>query len=142
MSLEREPDYTAILKGLKSHYEEKYGLAVFDLHVKREGQALFLRGRALLASQVEEARQFLSRAAGRAVKCEALILADPSSRAEEGWGRAGREIVDVWRTPPPLWKGESAERNRTTQLTPQDNPCRLLQKWENWWLIQADDLTL
>lgn len=142
MSLKHEPDYSAILESLKRRHEEKYGLAILDLRVEREGGEFLLRGRALLSKQVEEARELLSRAAGRSVKSEAVILADPASRAEEGWGMAKSEILDVWRTPPPLWEGESPERNRSTQLTPQDNPFRLLFKWEDWRLIQADDLTL
>ncbi len=131
--------YDGILTNLKDQYTERYGLAVFDLQARRDGEAVRLSGRVLLEAQKRAAEEELHRATGLEVESQVLVLADPKSGAEQGWGLAAKEIVDVWRVPPPLVK---SDKDRSTQIIPQDRAFRLLLCQGEWRLIQLDDLTL
>ncbi len=131
--------YDEILTNLKYKYTARYGLAVFELQARREGGAVRLCGRVLLEAQKRAAEEELRRATGLKVESQVLVLADPKSGAEQGWGLAAKEIVDVWRVLPSLVKGD---KDRNTQIIPQDRAFRVLLGEGEWRLIQLDDLTL
>jgi len=131
--------YDEILMNLKDKYTKRYGLAVFDLQARQDGDLLRLSGRVLLEAQKQAAEEELRRATGLRVESQVLVLADPKSGAEQGWGLAAKEIVDVWRVPPSLVKDD---KDRNTQLIPQDRAFRVLLGEGEWRLIQLDDLTL
>jgi len=61
-----------------------------------------------------------------------------------GWGRASRQVVDIFRCPLDNFErlAERAKtRNRQTQTALEDLPFQLLEKREEWWLAKLADGT-
>lgn len=127
-----------IITQIRRDYAAKYDPVVMDVApvLNQNRKELVLRGGVLLKAQRDQIVNSLKRRIPFKIIDHLVVLSEPAQldKTTLNWGKAGREIVGIRR------KRDSFEIS--TQVTPEDNPFRILIKDEKQYLIQLDDLTL
>jgi len=83
------------LSQLKKEYQKKYGLAVFDVEVKKIKKGLIIKGSVLTENQREEILDFIETGFKPVPTVKIKILSDPKQRNEIGWAVAKNKTADL-----------------------------------------------
>jgi len=132
-----------ILKNIEKIYQQKYGVAVFDIEIRNVKSGIEIKGSVLTENQRDYMTNALRKNKIKIKKENLKILSDASARNEIGWAVAKNKITDLKLrfVSSEIINNKILERIRCSQAFKGDI-LRVLFKKEDQLLIQQNDLTL
>lgn len=132
-----------ILDSLKKEYYAKYGVAIFEIHLKETINSIELSGQVLIENQKNDILSAIEKS-GLKVQGEKIkIISDPREKLETGWGEIKGGIVDALGKYLPRKAAtlRALSKFRATQLE-KGAIIRILAEKDDQVLVQSEDLTL
>lgn len=131
------------LEGLRKKYQQKYGVAVFDIEMKNTKSRVEVKGNVLTENQKDDVLRVLKDKKIKIAKEKIEILSDASRRNEIGWAVVKEKIIDLRSrfVSSKIINCKILNRVRCSQAF-KDEILRVLYKYEDQLLIQQNDLTL
>ena len=132
-----------IVENLRKLYQQKYGVAVFNIDFKKTKKGIELSGEVLTESQRDDIINVLKKIKKNIIKENIKILADASKRNEIGWAVAKNKIVDLKSrfVSSKIINQKILKRIRCSQAI-KNEILRVLYKNEDQLLVQQNDLSL
>ncbi len=132
-----------ILKNLEKTYQQKYGVAVFDVEVKNLKGGIKISGEVLTESQRDGILNVFKKKRIKIKKVNLKILSDASERNEIGWAIVKIKIADLKSRfiSNKILNNKILKRIRCSQAF-QGEVLRVLFKKDDQLLVQQNDLTL
>jgi hypothetical protein len=132
-----------ILKNLKKIYQQKYGVAVFDVGIKNIKNSVEIIGKVLTKSQKDEIINIFKNKKIKIKKIDLKILGDANKRNEIGWAVVKIKIADLKLrfVSNKILNNKILKRIRCSQAF-KGEILRVLFKKDDQLLVQQNDLTL
>ncbi len=132
-----------ILKNIEKIYQQKYGVAVFDVKIENVKDGIEIKGNVLTENQRDYIMNALKKNKIKIKKEKLKILSDASARNEIGWAVVKNKITDLKLrfVSSEIINEKILKRIRCSQAF-QEDILRVLFKKENQLLVQQNDLTL
>ena len=132
-----------ILKNLKKIYQQKYGVAVFNVEIKNVKGETEISGEVLTENQKDNILNVFKKEKVKIKKVDLKILSDASKRNEVGWAVVKVKIADlklrfVFNK---ILNNKILKRIRCSQVF-KGEILRVLFKKDDQLLVQQNDLTL
>jgi len=133
----------SVLKNLENIYQQKYGVAVFDIEMKNVKGGIEISGDVLIKSQKDDILNVFKKEKVKIKKVDLKILSDASERNEIGWAIVKVKIVDLRSrfVSNKILNSRILKRARCSQAF-QSEVLRILFKKDNQLLVQQNDLSL
>lgn len=135
----------AELDQLKQTYEEKYGVAIFDVQFSEEGKRLLLEGVVLLEGQKNYVKKIVKKHFSGQVLNQIVVLSNQTTAPPLGYGIGKKKVIDIYSKPLQNFTKLSKaalNRNRATQWMRGVPPFRILAEHDRWYAIQMFDNTI
>ncbi len=132
-----------ILKNIEKLYQQKYGVAVFDVEIKDIKNGIKISGSVLTENQRDYIISVLKKNKIKIKKENLKILSDASARNEIDWAVVKNKITDLKLrfVPSEIINKKILKRVRCSQAF-KGEILRVLFKKEDQLLVQQNDLTL
>ncbi|MEA1936815.1 MAG: NlpC/P60 family protein [Patescibacteria group bacterium] len=132
-----------ILKNVEKLYQQKYGIAVFDVRIKNNKNSIEIEGSVLTENQRNYIVNALKKNKIKVEKENLKVLGDMSERNEIGWAVVKSKIIDLRLrfVSNKIISDKILKRIRCSQAFQRDI-LRVLFKNEDQLLVQQNDLTL
>ncbi|MCK5466713.1 C40 family peptidase [Candidatus Parcubacteria bacterium] len=128
---------------LKKVYQQKYGVAVFDIEMKNVKGGIEISGEVLIKSQKDDILNVFKKEKVKIKKVNLKVLSDASERNEIGWAIVKVKLVDLRSkfVSNKILNSRILKRIRCSQAF-QSEVLRVLFKKDDQLLIQQNDLSL
>jgi len=132
-----------IIKNLKNIYQQKYGVAVFDIGMKNIKDEIIITGKVLTESQKDDILNAFKKNRIKIKKVNLKILSDSNKRNEISWAVAKTKIADLKSrfVSNKILNNKILKRIRCSQVF-QGEVLRVLFKKDDQLLVQLNDLSL
>ncbi len=132
-----------ILENLNKKYQQKYGVAVFDIEAKSTKSGIIIKGKVLTESQRDEVSGEFKKNKIKIKKEDIKILSDADERNEIGWAIVKNKIIDLKLrfVSGKILNEKILKRIRCSQAL-KGEVLRVLYKYKDQLLVQQSDLTL
>ena len=132
-----------ILKNIEKIYQQKYGVAVFNIEIRNVKSGIEIKGSVLTENQRDYIMNALRKNKIKIKKENLKILSDASARNEIGWAVVKNKITDLKLrfVSSEIINEKILKRIRCSQAF-QEDILRVLFKKEDQLLVQQNDLTL
>jgi len=132
-----------ILKNLERVYQQKYGVAVFDIEVKNVKGGIEINGEVLIERQKDDVLNIFKNKKINVKKTDLKILSDINKRNEIGWAVVKTKIADLKLgfVSNKILNNKILKRIRCSQAF-RGEVLRILFKKDDQLLVQQNDLTL
>lgn len=137
------PKVETAIKNLEKKYQQKYGVAVFSISVKKRNSGFEISGQVLSANQKQEILDIFAKENLKLAEENIIVLSDANSGREIGWVVAEKEIADLKSrfVSNKLINERILKRIRCSQAL-RGEILRVLFEKEDQLLVQQNDLTL
>ncbi len=124
-------------------YQQKYGVAVFDVEIKNIKGGIEITGKVLTENQKDDILNVFKREGIKIKKINLKILSDASKRNEIGWAVVKVKIADLKSrfVPSEILNDKILKRVRCSQVF-RGEVLRVLLKEDDQLLVQQNDLSL
>ena len=132
-----------ILKNLNNIYQQKCGIAVFDIEIKNVESGIEINGEVLTENQRSNVLNVFEKEKVKIKKVNLKILSDANERNEIGWAVVKIKIADLKSrfVSNEILNNKILKRIRCSQVS-QGEILRVLFKEKDQLLVQQNDLTL
>jgi len=133
-----------IIKKLKKKYQQKYGLAVFNIVAKdTKSNSIEIEGKVLTENQKDEILKILKQKNIKDAKIKIKVLSNTDQRCEIGWAIVNVETADLKSrfVPNNIINNRILNRTRCSQAS-KNEILRVLFVKDDQLLVQQNDLTL
>lgn len=136
-------DIHGILKKLAKSYQQKHGVAVFSIDVKKSGNGYDLKGYVLTENQKDDMFNLIADNEVKVSQEDIVVLSDEKQRNEIGWGFVKAKTADLKSrfVSNKILNDKILRRIRCSQAF-KNEIVRILFKNEDQFLVQQGDLTL
>ena len=132
-----------ILKNIEKLYQQKYGVAVFNIRIRNVKNEIEINGSVLIEKQRDYIMNVFKNNKLKIKKEKLKILSDASARNEIGWAVVKNKIADLKSrfVSSKIMNDRMLKRIRCSQAF-QGEMLRILYKNEDQLLVQPSDLSL
>ena len=132
-----------ILKNIEKLYQQKYGVAVFNIRIRNVKNEIEINGSVLIEKQRDYIMNVFKNNKLKIKKEKLKILSDASARNEIGWAVVKNKIADLKSSfvSSKIMNDRMLKRIRCSQAF-QGEMLRILYKNEDQLLVQPSDLSL
>lgn len=133
----------SVLENLKKSYQQKYGVAVFDVEIKNRKGGIEIKGEVLTEKQKDNILDIFKKEKLKIKKINLKVLDNANERNEISWAVVKVEIADLKSrfVPNKILNNKILKRIRCSQVF-KGEILRVLFKKDDQLLVQQNDLAL